>query len=225
MSGTMRGVAVHEAGHAAVAHAVGLELVEVAIVRSHAGAGRCTAIRPSGCEPVDMLAVYRAGWIAEKALECGFAEPTATFGEWFADSIMRPLPPPDPSAAPLPSDAAKVQALGPTDAQAEAARRKALDIIVEHWPGIIALADRLLEVGTVSGEEAKKVLATFGVQAPSKTQPKPLSRATVARKARTSPVVVRAMRDRLPRFLDGRFHPDAVDILLQYGNGSRGRLA
>jgi hypothetical protein len=165
--------AVHEAGHAVVAIALGLRVEVVHVRRAVACDGACV-VDPRG--PDASPAVLVAGDVAVELARAGWPAPNASPGSWYWQQLQ--AGPTDrerttAATAPTPalgtSDAEKLAAAG---LSARNARARAGEILGAHWPAVRAIADALIARGELEGAEVHRIAAARGV-APTKRKAPP----------------------------------------------------
>jgi len=140
--------AYHEAGHAVVAHALGLRVETVSVLEDEESLGRASIPLPEGFQPddqgegsVDLMERQLTATLAGAAAQRMFTGEDADLGgndERGALSLL--------------------MSLGETSeemsAVADAADGRAEAILREEWVAVEALAERLLEAGELTGYQA-----------------------------------------------------------------------
>jgi hypothetical protein len=233
-------VAIHEAGHAVVAVALGLRVELVHVRRAIACDGVCV-LDPSGPGPTpeDEAATLVAGDVAVELARAGWPAPNASAGTWYwhqledgpADRERRAAAA-DPSPEFGSSDAEK---LNHVRVSVRKAWLRASEILGAHWPGVRAIADALIQAGELEGDRVHAIAAARGVaprkrKAPAKapaaaaapraaerTAPppwrvvRPLTARQLGRQLKMSRAAVQQMGPRLPRVGDW-YHPRAAEF-------------
>ncbi len=160
----LRATAIHEAGHAVVGHRLGMRLVAVDILATDDRRGIARwhideeDLERFAYDDVDALAATfgAASWAGLAAQEIAGFPDDGGFG--------RPL---DGSGGVAPgSDWAGLLELGfrvtaqegDLVATLEGWQRLAIDVLRARWPEVEALADRLLEAGSLSAEEVQTTI-------------------------------------------------------------------
>jgi hypothetical protein len=220
---SLQRTAIHEAGHAVVAIALG-QGVELVHVRRSVACNGLVLLDPRGPDPraEHAAAIVAAGGLAVRMAEAGWPLPNARPGAWYLDQLASA--PSDreralAAAAPTPAAGSDDQAkLAGTGVAARDAEARAGEILERHWPAVRAIADRLIQAGELEGAELSAIATARGVApAPAErplyapTPAAPLTARQLAKELNVSPYVVRQMGRRLPR-LAGLYHPQAIDV-------------